>query len=227
MNSELKERDPISDSKSDSAKALNAEPAALVTSLRQPAWHVLLLGVLTCKLYLVYWYYKNLRDLASRPHSPSEQHSVSTGTNSAIWYLLPSHLSSFRDCNLLLRGICACIPYVNDYLFLTMALGVAKLQPEGSFAQKHAVALAVVLLAFSVAMSLLAFAKDAWYLLYFLSVLPAAVVQHLLNKYWQKVEAPGLLFRAGFTGGELLVVIAGALFLGFIIAGFILGVSAG
>ncbi len=201
-----------------------SEPSIAALSLRQPAWHVLLLGVLTCKLYLVYWYYKNLRDL-SRHMKATTEAEMPDSSRGLLYYLLPEHLSKFREASLLLRTICACIPYINDYLFLTIALGVARLQPKDSFVGKHPVTIAALLVVFSVALSLQAFQHGAWYFLYFLSVLPAMFVQHLLNKYWDTAEPTGLLCRAGFTLGELVIIIVGALFLGFIIAGFIMGAN--
>lgn len=199
------------------------QPPLPPVSLRQPAWHVLLLGILSCKLYLVYWCYKNWRDLSSHMQAlPSDE--IATPPTFLV-LVSPGRLSSFRDCNPLLRMLCTCLPYVNDYLFLTIAMGAARLQPGNSAAARNAVGIAVGLTLFSVGMSFFALQKGHWYWVSFLSVLPFMYVQHLINRYWDTVEPRGLLFRAGFTFNELAVIIVGALLFGFIVAGFIMGAN--
>lgn len=202
------------------ADALKSTAPPQPLSLRQPVWHVLVLSILTCKLYLVYWYYKNLRDLATHL-----KEAEPTAEVRGVAHLLPANLSQFANCNVMLRTLCACIPHVQDYMFLTMTLGVARLQERNGFEYKHAVTLAVAMGVFSFAASFMAKLEGALFLLYLLSIVPFMYVQHMLNKYWDRNEPRGLLFRAGFTGGELAIVVVGALFLGFIVAGFIMGVN--
>lgn len=226
-------------------------------SLKQPVWHVLVLGMLTFKIYLVYWAYKNWRDLseqqakvayatadAARGESihtvdsvelkTADLKTVDSNTSqtpaldetshkpSLVASLMPKHLESFRDCSPHIRALFWLFPYANDYLFFTLSSGIAKLQNKTSFLAKHPVIWAFALTVASFTLSYLVFLKGAFYLLFLLSVLPAAVVQHSLNKYWDSVEKPGLLTRHGFSGKELVAIIAGALYMGYILCSFLL-----
>lgn len=234
-------------------------------SLKQPVWHVLVLGMLTFKIYLVYWVYKNWRDLAEQQtknayagkslttvealgvsSSTEKQNLAQTSDNkisdnnisdnigadgppqeltqnkSLLESISPKHLESFKDCSPHIRAVLWLIPYVNDYLFFTLACGIARLQNGTSFVAKHPISWALTMTAASFLLSYLVFLKDAYYLLFLLSVVPAAFVQHELNKYWDSVEKPGLLTRHGFSGKELVGLIAGALYIGFILCSFLL-----
>ena len=192
-------------------------------SLKQPPWHVFALGSATCKLYLAYWYYKSWKDLAS--HVDSTNAALDLPEKESVFYRFsPGHLASFRQCSPLLRTVCSFIPYVNNYLFLTLALGIARLHPDKqALVARQPLVCAALLVFASITLSLLSFLPGAWYLLFLLAVLPAAVAQHWLNNYWDTVEPEGLLYRTAFTLKELVVIVVGALFLGFIVAGFIMG----
>lgn len=223
-------------------------------SLKQPVWHVLVLGMLTFKIYLVYWVYKNWRDLAEQQAKIAYAEKALTATESGIESssaekqnmeqsgnqvptgsaqelpqhksllesISPKHLESFKDCSPHIRAVFWLIPYANDYLFFTLACGIARLQNGAGFVAKHPSIWALTMTAASFLLSYLVFLKDAYYLLFLLSVIPAALVQHELNKYWDSVEKPGLLTRHGFSGKELVGLIAGALYIGFILCSFML-----
>ncbi len=215
-------------------------------SLKQPVWHVLILAMLTFKLYLVYWAFKNWRDLAehkakharantdshkidvavelSRERLPDDNTQLAPATQkmSLLESISPKHLESFEDVSPHIRAVFWLIPYANDYLFFTLACGIAKLQEKADFSGKHPVVWSLTLTAAAFLLSYLSFLDGPLYLLFLLSAIPAAFVQHALNKYWDAVEKPGLLTRHGFSGRELVAIIAGALYLGYIVCAFIL-----
>ena len=234
-----------------SSKYVSGRQAGI--SLRQPPWHVWILGAVTFKLYLVYWGYKNWRDLAAQVVEDSARFSPENLTKSSadtvhastaalgedsvridtretpalegfLSRLAPEHMASFRDCSPMLRTIWMFVPYVNNYLLLTLALGIARIHPDkASLVARQPVLCAAVAVFATITLSMLSILPGAWYLLFLLSVLPAAVMQSWLNSYWKAVEPDGLLYRAAFTLKELVVVAAGALFLGYIVVGFLMG----
>lgn len=234
-------------------------------SLRQPPWHVWVLGAATFKLYLVYWAYKNWRDLSAHvneelsrtsieldaevlPLIPEEPASSrlpdadsTTGSDAALATpdrqsapppalegflsrLAPDHMASFRDCSPPLRAIWMFVPYVNNYLLLTLALGIARIHPDkNSLMARRPLLCSFAVVFVTITLSMLSVLPGAWYLLFLLCILPAAVMQAWLNSYWKAVEPDGLLYRAAFTLRELVVVAVGALCLGYIIVGFLMG----
>lgn len=196
-------------------------------SLKQPVWHVLVLSVLTFKLYLIYWCYKNWRDLAKQF---AESNAEEKPAASWITKMGPAHLSSFKDSSPHLRGILTAlfslqpfVPFLQDYLIFTLVYGVCKIYPDrDSFIARMPAVAAVTVVAVSGMLSYLALLNGVSYLLFFLSVIPIIAVQHLINKYWETVEKSGLLVRHGFSLKELIVIILGALALGFIVVGMFL-----
>lgn len=139
---------------------------------------------------------------------------------------LPEHLASFKDCSAILRAVVSLFPYINNYLYFTLLLGIARLHPNpNSLVSKHPYVCSFSLLAATVTLSMLAFLPQAFYLLYLLSVIPMAIAQAWLNRYWDSAEEAGLLTRHGFSLKELVVIIAGALCMGYIVASFIMGAS--
>ncbi|MBY0358375.1 MAG: hypothetical protein K2W82_10275 [Candidatus Obscuribacterales bacterium] len=191
-------------------------------SLKQPAWHVIVLSIATFKLYFIYWCYKNWRDLSAH-NVPQQTNKPPSGF---IESLSPQHLSSFQDVSPMLRTLGVLIPYVNNYLYLTLALGIARLLPDASsWPSKHPLAAACFIVGASIAFDLLAFLGGAWYLLSFISVIPLAIVQHWLNKYWDAREPKGLLTRHGFTAWEIGAIVTGSVLLGFIAVGFALNLK--
>lgn len=235
----------LNETETDGKKGPDAE-AELKLSLKQPVWHVLVLTVLTLKMYFIYWCYKNWRDLSRDVACRTRQLEDSAGSLDAIATpaaeasntspamveqqedlvakLLPAHLSSFKDTSPILRAIGVVVPYLNNYLFFTLALGIAKLSPnKRSMVASHPVICSLLILSAWITLSLLAFLPGALYFTFLLCVVPVAIVQHWLNKYWDAVEEKGLLTRHGFTFGEMVVIIAGALALGYLVSSFIMG----
>ncbi len=264
-------------------------------SLKQPVWQVLVLSVVTFKIYFIYWCYKNWRDLSnqmkkaqlstqsigeslsadalSRTDNEAKDEeakekelkdkvAVKTGkasdlswadsdlvlktpgtamleansktpetpfddddeTQGLLESLLPTHLCSFKKVSPLLRTIFVVIPYINHYMFYTITLGIAKLQ-RNSIVASHPIPCSLALVTVYIALSCLCFLPKAFYLMFLLSVIPVAIVQHWLNRYWDTVEKPGLLMRHGLTLKEILSIIAGALALGYLVSSYIMGVD--
>lgn len=230
-------------------------------SLKQPVWHVIVLGVFTFKLYLIYWCYKNWRDLGaerrksqpalsepnletagvldkdesafakaagakadSGPDSGPETRPAAGKEDSLIERCLPEHLSSFKDTSPMLRAILTVVPYLQNYMYFTLIMGIARLNPnKDSFVFKHPLISAFALVFISISCSYLAFLPKAYYLLFLLGVIPMAIAQHWLNQYFDEKEKKGLLMRHGFTVAEMVCIIAGGLYLGFLGAAFMMG----
>ncbi|MBX9686065.1 MAG: hypothetical protein K2X27_05155 [Candidatus Obscuribacterales bacterium] len=235
----------IANSENHGKKSANpkGEFVELKMSLKQPAWHVMVLGIFTFKLYFIYWAYKNWRDLSnhlSKAHcrtagntksdtkgdtnSPSVAEPASSET--LLEKLLPEHLASFKDCSPFLRTVVILFPYLNNYLLFTLALGIARLVPDkNSLLSRHPYLCSFALVATWIAFSLSAFLPNAYYLIFLLGVLPLALLQHWLNSYWDSVEENGLLTRHAFSFKELSSIIVGALALGYIVTSFFLGIK--
>ena len=223
----------------------------LKLSLKQPVWHVLLLTVVTFKLYFIYWCYKNWRDLsrlidadkaqtAEGPFRgeamPRPLHNTQADTDKdataelskasnddLISKLLPDHLASFKDASPFLRAFGVMIPYLNAYLFFTLTLGIARLQSAKSFAGDHPIICSTLIVFAWITLSMLSVLPGAYFFLFSLCAIPLAFVQHWVNKFIDTKEEKGLLMRHGFTGGEMVVVIVGALWFGYLVSAFIMG----
>ncbi len=246
-----------------STRELQAAPQSekneeLKLSLKQPVWHVLLLTVVTFKLYFIYWCYKNWRDLSRlidaeglgwgdamrRPVEdtlpPTEKAQTATaslheankdttaelskaGNDDLISKLLPDHLASFKDASPFLRAFGVAIPYLNAYLFFTLTLGIARLQTAKSFAGDHPIICSTLIVFAWITLSMLSILPGAYFFLFSLCAIPLAFVQHWVNKFIDSKEEKGLLMRHGFTGGEMVVVIVGALWFGYLVSAFIMG----
>lgn len=201
-------------------------------------------------MYLVYWCYKTWRDYskhiqekgedspddadttpgvvtvsASGQFSTDESQAAPAQNDLGFFEALsPKHLSSFENMSPHLRGLCALIPYVQDYLLFTILLGVAKRHPDReNVIAKHPILWALFLTLFTISLSLLMFLQGAWYFLFLLSTIPLLWAQAVVNDYWDREEqSQSLIVRTAFTGKELCVTIAGALCVGFLVAGFVL-----
>lgn len=191
---------------------------------------MLVLGVTTFKLYFFYWCYKNWRDLAQHAkarESAKEAEQTEAPTPSTAGFfesLRPETLSHFENISPLICTIGILIPYINNYLYLTLAMGIARLLPnKDSWPAKHPLSAALAIVIVSIIFDLMAFLQSAWYLLFFLSVIPLCVVQHWLNKYWESIEPLGLKTRSWLSGPEVISILAGSLLLGLIVASYIMG----
>lgn len=141
--------------------------------------------------------------------------------------LAPQHLASFENMSPHLRMLGMLVPYVNDYLFFTLLLGIAKRHPNSkNVIAKHPLLWSVFLSLFAFALFPLSWLPGALYLLFLLSAIPIFWAQAVVNEYWDKEErGQTLIVRQAFTGKEIVVTIAGALYLGFVITGFIIGAN--
>jgi hypothetical protein len=177
----------------DARKAEEAQRSA-PDSLQQPAWHVVVLGVVTFGLYLVYWAYKNWRDLEQK--------------------------------NAVGKALLCIVPIVNLYMFTTLTLSIAERVPdEASFPRQRPLVAALAIVGSYVAIASLSHLQGGWFLLSLLSVGAFAVAQHWLNQYFASVESPELMVRHAFTVKELLVIIFGAMALGLVGSGLMMGVK--
>ena len=132
-------------------------------------------------------------------------------------------MSSFKDASPHIRALVTMIPYVNNYMLFTLSLGVCKLFPDKkSFVATHPGLTSLLIVGTSFTLSYLALMPKALYFFFFLSVIPVAVVQQLVNKYWDSVEKPGLLVRHAFTLKELAIIILGALALAYVVLSMVL-----
>jgi hypothetical protein len=185
---------------------------------------VVVLGVTTLTLYWVYWCYKNWRDLSK--HLASQNADPQETKLQPALKIAPGELADFKHVSPLLRMVGMLFPYINNYLFFTLVLGIAKIYPDkDSFIAKRPGLSAVSIAIVTFALSNLVRLPDPFCMLFLLGVAPTAIAQHWLNRYWQSVEAPGLLVRHGFSLMELISIIVGALILGFIGAAFMLGIA--
>lgn len=227
-------------------------------SLRQPAWHVIFLCVITLKIYLLYWCYKNWRDLARQinkssgtgepgddgkatsiekdelqpvggeiqPAKGQAQPVKGSSREGFFIRLLPGKMASFKNVSPLFRTIGMLIPHVSSYLLFTLFLGIARLHPDkDSIPARHPIVCSLVLVAVFVASAYLYLLPAGFYFLFLASAIPLAFVQHWLNRYWESVEGPGMIMRQGFSPGELIATICGALLLAFLVSYFILGLA--
>lgn len=139
---------------------------------------------------------------------------------------LPDQLASFRNASPMLRTVGMLFPVINDYLYFTQILGIARLHPDKqSQAAKAPMFWALSLSFMSILLCLLAFLPGALYFLFLLSVIPTAIAQHWLNAYWDSQEEKGLLTRHGFSLGELFGIVVGGLLIGFIGCSFLFNIN--
>ncbi len=181
-------------------------------SMQQPAWHVIVLSILTCSAYPIYWFYKTWRDLKAEAQSARGQ------TN--------PHLEQFADISPMLRTIGLLIPFFDIYIAVTLVKGIAELNPQDSaFSRKHPLVSSGLVLGFVIALACLYKLPGTLYMLSFAAAIPLAFVQSWLNNYWKSAESSDLIVRQAFTGKELIAVILGSLLLGLILAGTMCGVT--
>lgn len=182
--------------------------------MQQPAWHLIVLSILTCSAYPIYWFYKTWRDLKAEAQSARAQ------TNST--------LAQFVDISPMLRTIGLFIPFFHIYIAVTLVKGIAEINPkDNAFSSKHPLVSSGLVLGFIIALVCLCKLPGTLYMLSFAAVIPLAFVQSWLNNYWKSVEPPDLIVRQAFTGKELIAVILGSLLLGLILAGTMCGVTSG
>lgn len=183
-------------------------------SLKQPAWHVLVLCWVTSIAYLIYWSYKNWRDF-------SKQAALVSGDAAQSEALKP-----FKDISPLLRSIGLFVPVLNLFLIVTQFLSIAQLVPdEKSLPRRSPLMAAGIIFGSFISLTFLFCFPPPFFFLGLLSAIPFAFVQHWINQYWDSVEPSGRAMRHAFSVKELIVIIFGGMLQGLTVAGYMLGVK--
>ena len=200
-------------------------------SIRQPVWHVMVLGFFSFGLYLIYWFYKTWRDLRNQardndPENPvlKDYPGIRPWFRTLVFFIpvisIPLYLTPFAE---------AAVKTTQTVWVLVLGLIVANLfkdiasliPDESSWARINSVRASFVL-SISIAMCLVFCTLDnICYLLYLLVVIPIGIVQHWLNQYYEASEKEVLALRYAFTPIETIVIILGALWMGLVILGFL------
>lgn len=192
-----------------------AEDKEAPDSLKQPAWHVLVLSCVTITFYLIYWCYKNWRDLSQQEAAVSAAGQVDEAAS----------LKPFKNISPMLRGIGMFVPGLNIFLCLTQVLAIAQLVPdEKALPRRRPLLAAGLVMVPNVSLLVLFNFAPPLFFGGLLAAVPLAVVQHWLNQYWDKVEPPGRAMRHAFSIKELIVIIFGGMLVGLIVAGTMLGI---
>ncbi len=182
-------------------------------SLKQPAWHVLVLCWVTSIAYLIYWSYKNWRDFSKQAAL------VSDAAQSEA-------LKPFKDISPLLRSIGLFVPVLNLFLIVTQFLSIAQLVPdEKSLPRRSPLLAAGIIFGSFISLTFLFCFPPPFFFLGLLSAIPFAFVQHWINQYWDSVEPSGRAMRHAFSVKELIVIIFGGMLQGLTVAGYMLGVK--
>lgn len=183
-------------------------------SLKQPAWHVLVLCWVTSIAYLIYWSYKNWRDF-------SKQAALFSGDAAQAEALKP-----FKDISPLLRSIGLFVPVLNLFLIVTQFLSIAQLVPdEKSLPRRSPLLAAAIIFGSFISLTFMFCFPPPFFFLGLLSAIPFAFVQHWINQYWDSVEPSGRAMRHAFSVKELIVIIFGGMLQGLTVAGYMLGVK--
>ncbi|MBX9879185.1 MAG: DUF4234 domain-containing protein [Candidatus Obscuribacterales bacterium] len=184
------------------------EPAL---SRQQPLWHVVVLSILTCGAYPIYWFFKNWRDLKAEAINERQNN--------------PS-LEPFFDISPLLRTMGLFVPFLNIYFAVAQVKSIAELNPsEKSYSKQHPLIASGLVMGLLIGILFLQRLPGILYMLCFAAGVPLAFVQSWLNNYWRSVESPELIVRQTFTGKELIAVILGGLLIGLNLAGNMIGVT--
>lgn len=148
----------------------------------QPVWHFVLLSIVTFGIYEFYWFYRNWKHFKAHKNL-----NISPGWRT-VGLFVPIYglIIAYRQ----LRNI-------RDF---SKQVGVVKTYSPG------------LILFGWFALNALWKLPDPFWLLTLLSVWPLAIVQNVLNSYWEK-EQHGLSARTSFTGGQIILLILGGVFL--------------
>ncbi len=225
-----------------STETTNQDSFIVEMSRQQPAWHVVILSMLSFSLYLVFWYFKTVKALKSKAEAAYGS-GATPGTTSC-----EGALGKYRNANpsrqtllLVTPTLIGCfIPLMMPFLPLSpesikplgllipiISLGffgilyhdIATLAPEGSMLKANpsfpAFSLVVAMVFFFYFFKL----PGAFFLLFTLVSVPAAIAQHWLNNYWMRVEPESALVRKSYSKGEMLMMLVGSMLLSFIVLG--------
>ncbi len=178
--------------------------ADITFSRKQPAWHVLVLGILTLLFYLPFWTYKTIKILRGQDL-----------LQNVILKKLPPSLVS----------IAMVIPFVNVLVAASVFYESLHLFPESASPLKKNVGLSSLVLAlFMCSLWPLSKGEGPQVLLFTLGALPCALCQHWLNAYWDTAEVSSeeLVYREAFSVPELIVLIISSLIFGLIVFNFMI-----
>lgn len=218
-------------------RTLNSAGTSAPKSLRQQPWHVVLLSVFTFGLYLFFWFYKTVRDLKTRSVNVVDDNGkeialaepalaryvrispllalVSLIAITILGLLAPLFLVAlprpvFEDLLPTVKGLMPFIPLIMLASFAVVYHDIAKLSADDTLMKKNPT-FAAFSLAVAMAMLWGLFKlPGAFYLMYTLVSVPAAIAQHWLNQYWQRVEPPSAVMRNAFSAVELVILLVGS-----------------
>jgi predicted nucleic acid-binding Zn ribbon protein len=149
----------------------------------QPVWHFVLLTIATLGIYQYYWFYRNWKHFKIHKNL-----NISPG---------------WRTVGLFVPILGAVLAYrqFRDIGDFAKEAGVNKTySPEWTF------------LFWLILQCLCLLLPDSLTFLCFITIWPLAVVQKVLNAYWEK-EQPGLPVRTSFSEGEVALLTIGAILL--------------
>ena len=217
----------------------NSDTHLVEMSRRQPAWHIVVLSMLTLSTYLVYWFYKTVRDLNARAVSaygsgatpgPNCEGALAKyrHANASLTTLLlfaPTLIGLFVFPLVVLkvvppeaaRLVGILVPLVTLGFFAVLYHDIATMGKEGSMLKANPSFPAFFLVVAMAFFYNLVKLPGAFYLLFTLVSVPAAIAQHWLNDYWERVEPESSLVRQSFSKWEMLIMLLGSLALSLIV----------
>jgi hypothetical protein len=208
-------------------------------SLRQPAWHVVLLSIFTLSLYLVYWFHKTVRDLKSRATPPVSSNNEEPNKNSdhqtiSVDYFGEPLLARYRKLNpfwvtvalltptalgplVMLMPLAAgkalgpVVPLLTLTFFAVLYYDIARLARDGTLLKNNPTFPAFCLVVSMAMLWGLVKLPSVYYLLFTLVSVPPAIAQHWLNDYWQRVEPENAHVRSSFSMAEIITLLLGSI----------------
>lgn len=201
-----------------------SEAAPHVKSMQQPAWHVVLLSVFSLSLYLVFWFYKTVRDLKNRAaetkgDSPAEPSLKNFLKINPFWLtvalLAPTALGPMLTIIPMpaatARAIAPLVPLITLGFFAYIFHNIAKLAKDGSLLKNNPTFPAFCLVVGMAMLWTLVKLPSYFMLCFTLASIPVAIAQHWLNDYWKRVEPPDAAVRRSFSMGEILTLLIGSI----------------
>lgn len=190
--------------------------APLELSHMQPPWHVIVLTVLTFFGYSLIWIWRNLDQLKGFANSAYDAEQLEQSTTPEA----RAALRFFARQKPILYTLGLIVPGLQIALLLIFYRNIARLSPRRGALLNNSWFTGVTLTAATVGILCLA-ELPGWKMLLFLhTALPLALAQVFINKFWRAVERPGLMTRQAFSGGELIAIILGSIWLGLLIFHF-------
>jgi predicted nucleic acid-binding Zn ribbon protein len=167
------------------------QPVVQRFSNAQPVWRFVLLTIATLGIYQVYWFYRNWKHFKIHKNL-----NISPG-----W-----------------RTVGLFVPILGALLAYRQFRDIADFAKEAGVDKTYSPEL--VFFSWLILQCLCLLLPDQLMFLCFLTIWPLAVVQRVLNAYWEK-EQPGLPVRTNFSGGEIaLLIIGGTLLILTLIGSF-------